>query len=109
MDRVLASGARDESSTLSGGTIYSPSTASNLFIHKADFQAAAATVYSGCGPAAGRLVWDQEVGSSNLPAPTKTLIFAQFSFENCHHRWSFSLGLPQGMSISDLLVFSPDR
>ena len=55
------------------------------------------------------IVWDQEVGSSNLPAPTKTLIFAQFSFENCHHRWSFSLGLPQGMSISDLLVFSPDR
>ena len=26
---------------------------------------------TGRGPAAGRLVWDQEVGSSNLPAPTK--------------------------------------
>ncbi len=26
---------------------------------------------TGRGPAVGRLVWDQEVGSSNLPAPTK--------------------------------------
>ena len=26
---------------------------------------------SGRGPAVGRLVWDQEVGSSILPAPTR--------------------------------------
>ena len=56
-DRVPASGAGDESSILSGGT-----TRSSLYLLLADAP--------GRGPAAGRLVWDQEVGSSNLPAPT---------------------------------------
>ena len=92
MDRVLASGARDESSTLSGGTIGGggiPPTPlyergekqpSNPLLVKRDemgdshwqgraFGAAAET--AGRGPAVGRLVWDQEVGSSILPAPTR--------------------------------------
>ena len=33
-----------------------------------------AAVFSGRGPAAGRLVWDQEVGGSNPPAPTLGLL-----------------------------------
>ena len=75
VDRVPASGAGDESSTLSGGTTDRiPSSSFRL--------------RTGRGPAAGRLVWDQEVGSSNLPAPT---IISAFTFSDCRSgSWSFS-------------------
>jgi hypothetical protein len=63
-DRVLASEARSGSSSLPGGTI--------PLADQVRFS-------SGRGPAVGRLVWDQEVGSSILPAPTIfTLIIMWF-------------------------------
>ena len=52
-DRALASGARCGSSNLPGGT-----TSHYVLLQP------------GRGAAVARLVWDQEVGSSNLPAPT---------------------------------------
>ena len=52
-DRALASGARSGSSSLPGGT--------TLF---EQMQTA------GRSAVVARLVWDQEVGSSSLPAPT---------------------------------------
>ena len=54
-DRALASGVRCGSSSLPGGTI--------------SFRWAISV--AGRGAAVARLVWDQEVGSSSLPAPTK--------------------------------------
>ena len=59
VDRVLASGARDRSSSLRGGTCF-------------DWGVGRETAgESGCGLVARRLLWEQEIGSSNLPTPTK--------------------------------------
>ena len=74
MDRVLASGARDESSTLSGGTIVG---VINI---------------SGRGPAVGRLVWDQEVASSILAAPTIRTMLGKMNLSNRYGNFNGSRG-----------------
>ena len=87
VDRVPASGAGDESSTLSGvptadyllipnNPLFRESTLNSYkgsaVTPSVDGKALGLTASaSGRGPVAGRLVWDQEVGSSNLPAPTR--------------------------------------